>query len=262
MRDIRRVLWALIFVALPAYPVGVVWADSGESTRVTDEKQHVRTGARGYPYREKSEYVLKELDLKPGDVVVDIGAGDGWWAEKMAAAVGDQGVVHAGEVVQDKVDQMKKRFANVPQVKPYRCPTDGTGLEENCCDLAFLSKTYHHLNKDGKVDYLRHLRTVLKPTGRVVVIEHYRELAAGRSREHGWSPGLLTQQAEEAGWILLRSELITGTHHFIAIFAQKELFPVQQREKKPAERIRLLDARRGSMADVLITSSSDVTPSK
>ncbi len=233
MRDIRCVLLALILVAWPAYPLGVVRADSGESTRVTNEKQHARTGRGGYPYREKSEYVLEELDLKPGDVVVDIGAGDGWWAEKMAAAVGDQGLVHAGEVGQDKVDKMKKKFAEVPQVKPYLCPTDGTALEENSCDLAFLSKTYHHLDKDGHTDYLRHLHTVVKPTGRLVVIERYRELAVGRSRDHAWSPGTLTRTAEEAGWILLRSELITGTYHFIAIFSPKELFPVKQPEKEP-----------------------------
>ena len=226
----RRVFWlllALLVAAPSAHRPTLVYADSGESTRVTDEKQHVRTGGGGYPYREKSQYVLKELDLRPGDVVVDIGAGDGWWTEKMAEAVGDEGVIHAAEVAQDKVDKMKKKFADVAQVKPYLCPKDGTGLEENSCDLAFLSKTYHHLDKEGRVDYLRHLRSVVKPTGRVVVIEQYRELAQGRGKDHAVSPGVLTEQAEEAGWILLRSELITGTYHFIAIFAQKELFPLK-----------------------------------
>jgi hypothetical protein len=53
-------------------------------------------------------------------------------------------------------------------------------------------------------------------------------LASGRSKEHAWSPGLLIQQAEEAGWILVRCELMTGTYHFVAIFVQKELFPPQR----------------------------------
>jgi ubiquinone/menaquinone biosynthesis C-methylase UbiE len=186
----------------------------------------------GYPDREKSDYVLKELALKPGDVVADIGAGDGFWSEKMAEVVGAEGTVHAGEVAEDKVDKMKKRFADVPQVKPYLCPLDGPGMEENSCDLVFLSKTYHHLDKDGQVDYLNDLRSVVKPTGRLVVIEHYQELATGRARDHAWSPGLLTQQAEEGGWILVRSELITGTHHFIAAFVQKDLFGIKEPEKE------------------------------
>ena len=114
---------------------------SWQSTRVTDPNQHVKTLGSGYPYRAKSEYVLRELDLKPGDAVVDIGAGDGWWAERMAVLVGKKGIIHASEVDQKKVDGMKEKFGDLPQVKPYLCATDSTGLAENSCDLAFLSKT-------------------------------------------------------------------------------------------------------------------------
>ncbi|MHC4399917.1 MAG: class I SAM-dependent methyltransferase [Planctomycetota bacterium] len=237
MKTAGGLLLTLTVIGLFAHPLAGVYADSGESTRVIDAKQHECKTPGGYPYREKSDYVLEELDLKPGDVVVDVGAGDGFWAEKMAEAVGSEGVVHAGEVAQDKVDKMKKKLADSPQAKPYLCPTDGTGLEENTCDLAFFSKSYHHLEKDGRVDYLRHLRSVLKPTGRVVVIERYNELAAGRGKDHALSPGGLTLKAEEAGWILVRCENITGTYHFIAIFAQKDLFPVKPpAKKKPAKK--------------------------
>jgi len=223
----------LILIAAPA----TVYADSDQSTRVVDAKQHAYGGGGSYPYRQKSEYVLKELDLKAGDVVVDVGAGDGFWSRQMAKSVGAEGVIHASEVEKRKVDDMKKKLADVPQVKPYLSPLDGTALAENSCDLAFLSKTYHHLNKGGHVDYLRHLRKVVKPTGRLCVIEMNPALASGRSKEHAWSPGLLIQQAEEAGWILVRCELITGTYHFIAIFVQKELFPPQSsRGRRTAER--------------------------
>ncbi|HUT47628.1 MAG TPA: methyltransferase domain-containing protein [Sedimentisphaerales bacterium] len=213
----------LILIAVPA----AVYADSDQSTRVVDAKQHAYDGSGRYPYRDKSDYVLKELDLKSGDVVVDIGAGDGWWGRQMARSVGAEGVIHASEVEQRKVDDMKEKLADVPQIKPYLSPLDGTALPENSCDLAFLSKTYHHLNEGSHVDYLRHLRKVVKPTGRLCVIEMNSALGSGRGREHAWSPGLLIQQAEEAGWILVRCELMTGTYHFIAIFVQQELFPPQ-----------------------------------
>ena len=213
----------LILIAAPA----AIYADSGQSTRIVDTKQHAYGGDGRYPYRQKSDYVLKELDLKAGDVVVDIGAGDGFWARQMAKSIGAEGVIHASEVEQKKVDDMKKKLADVPQIKPYLSGLDGTDLPENSCDLAFLSKTYHHFNEGGHVDYLRHLRKVVKPTGRLCVIEMNPALGSGRSREHAFSPGLLIQQAEEAGWILVRCELITGTYHFIAIFVQKELFPPQ-----------------------------------
>lgn len=213
---------------------GAALGDTPESTRIDDASEHACTERGGYPYRQKSDYVLDELDLKPGDVVVDIGAGDGWWAEKMAEAVGPDGVIHAAEVTEQKVDQMKERFTDTPQVRPYVCPLDGTGLDEDTCDLAFLSKTYHHL--EGHVDYLKHLLDVVKPNGRLVVIEHTKSLAKGRAADHAWSPGLLTQQAEEAGWTLLRCELMRGTNHFIAIFAPRSLFSVEDTLSRPRAR--------------------------
>ena len=205
--------------------------ESGKTTRISDPKQHHRVGAKSYPYRTKSDYILKEMDLKPGDVVVDIGAGDGLWTEKMAKSVGPKGVVHAAEVTAKKVDQMKKKFAKTPQIKPYVCKTDGTGLPADSCDLAFLSQTYHHLPKNGKVAYLKHLSTVIKPTGRVVIIEKYTEEALG-SGVHGTPMSRLVREVEEAGcWVPVRLELMTGTYHYIAILAQKSLFPPEPKRK-------------------------------
>ena len=178
----------------------------------------------GSGYREAADYVVKRLGLRRRSVVVDIGAGDGWWASKMAEKLGPKGVIHAGEIEQKKVDTMKEKWEAVPQIKPYLCPTDGTGLEENSCDLAFISKTYHHFDKDTNVDYLRHLKKVIRPAGRVVIIERHGDLASGRGKEHSVQPGLLAYQAEQAGWMLLRCELIPGSDHFMATFVKPQDF--------------------------------------
>ena len=228
MRRTSQLLIVLVLIVALGSSPGAIPTDSWRSTRVTDPNQHVRTGTSGYRYRAKSEYVLKELDLKPEDVVVDIGAGDGWWANHMAKFVGDKGIIHASEVEERKVNRMKEKFTDIPQIKPYLCDTDSTNLPENSCDLAFLSKTYHHLDPDGRVDYLRHLHQVVKPTGRVCVIEQYSEIAP-RHKSHAIALSQLVKQAEEAGWIPIRYELMTGTYHYIVIFVQKDLFPPEPR---------------------------------
>jgi len=229
----------MIFVVLAAVLVPAVQgcrSASGASTRITDPAQHKRVGSASYPFRAKSKYILKELDLQPGDVVVDIGAGDGWWAQQMAPLVGPKGAIHAAEVSTKKVEQLKRKCAKTPQIKPYLCKTDGTGLDANSCDLAFLAQTYHHLNKNGHVDYLKHLRTVVKPTGRVVIIEKYTEIGVG-SGSHGTRLSRLVAQAEAAGWVTVRVELMTGTYHYIAILAQRDLFPTEKtgRRRRPAK---------------------------
>lgn len=223
MRRMSRPLTIAAFVVATLALAGAASTDSWRSTRVIDPNQHVRKGAKRYPYRAKSEYILRELDLRAGDVVVDIGAGDGWWAQRMAKFVGDEGIVYAAEVGETMVDRMKKKFADVPQIKPYLCPTDGTGLDKDSCDLAFLSQTYHHLDAGGRVDYLRRLRDVVRKTGRLCVIEKYTTIATEHS-SHGTALSKLIDQAEQAGWIPVRCELMPTTYHYIAIFVQKDLF--------------------------------------
>jgi ubiquinone/menaquinone biosynthesis C-methylase UbiE len=170
----------------------------------------------GRGYREGVDFVMAQLALESGQVVADIGAGDGWWTKEMADRVGTGGTVHAGEVVQTKVDAITKKYADTRQIKAYRCPMDGTGLPANSCDMIFISKTYHHL--EGHVAYLRRLTQVTKASGRLAVVELHMGLASGRGKEHAWQPGLLTQQAEEAGWILQTYAMIPGSDHFVAVF--------------------------------------------
>ena len=233
---LHRTFLPLIAITCICFPAVEVRADSGRSTRVDQFERPIPTGEVLFfhlAYRKKCDYVLDELDLKPGEVVVDIGAGDGWWSSKMAERVGPTGTVHAADISKKAIRMMKKRHAKVPQLKPYLCSTKGPDLPENSCDLAFISKTYHHLPKDDRVGYMRRLRSAIKPTGRLVIVEYYRELGVGISATHSYSPGQLALQAEEAGWTLLRCEMINGTRHFMAVFVNREIFPVEKLKQKP-----------------------------
>jgi neutral ceramidase len=223
MRRTPRLFVLLLAAVSLTLLSSVASAQTDLSTRVTDPKQHAPTSGGTYAFRNKADYILKELDLKPGDTVVDIGAGEGWWSQRMAEAVGEKGVVHAAEVEQKLVDKLKQKFAKLPQVKPYLCKTDNLELPEGSCDLAFLSYTYHHLKKEGRVEYLQRLRKIVKPTGRFVVVEKYSEIAR-QTKDHGTQLGRVVQECEEAGWIPARCELLTGVETYMAIFVQKELF--------------------------------------
>lgn len=233
----RKLIFLITILALISFGImGVLpaSADPGKSTRIADPNEHAWTGPDSYPYRPKAEMILEELDIQSGDVVVDIGAGDGWWTERIAKHVGAKGVLYALEVEQKKVDKLKEKYGETIQIKPFLSPRDSTDLPENSCDLVFLSQVYHHLDPNGQVDYLNQLRQVAKPTGRLVVIEKYSEVIARSS--HGTRLSQLIEQAEEAGWVPVRYELLTGTYHYLSIFAQKELFPPKPKKDKKKDK--------------------------
>ena len=137
-------------------------------------------------------------------------------------------MVHAAEVEQRLVDRLVERFADNPRVRPYLCEFDSTTLPEDSVDLALFSQVYHHLEEAGRVDYFRHLQKVVRPTGRICVIEKYSEISA-RTQDHGTNISSLARTAEAAGWVMVRYELMPKTYHFIALFVQRDLFPPEPR---------------------------------
>ena len=64
-----------------------------------------------------------------------------------------------------------------------------------------------------------------------MIIEKYTETGFGEGT-HGTRLSRLVREAEEASWIPVRLELMTGTYHYIAILAQQELFPSEPKRKR------------------------------
>ncbi|MHC4993705.1 MAG: class I SAM-dependent methyltransferase, partial [Planctomycetota bacterium] len=237
-----------------AAPTAVSVLTDRQSTRIESAAQTARTTSGSYAYREYADTLIqRELDIRPGDAVLDIGAGDGWWAERFAAQVGD-GIVYALEVDQEKVDKLKEKFAADAHVRPFLGETDSTTLHTDSCSLAFFSQVYHHLDEGGHTAYLKHLRDVVTPTGRLVVIEKYTGIDVGRG-DHGTKLSDLLAQAEDAGWAPMRVELMPKTYHFIAIFGQKEMFPLEPGRDQQA--VSDLLAKVGLSKSAPITPSSD-----
>jgi precorrin-6B methylase 2 len=130
------------------------------------------------PEREKEEQttqMIDLLDLKPGDVVADIGAGTGYITWRMAKKVAPNGKVYAQEVQQEMLDMvaenMKKRgVTNV--VFALGTATDAK-LPSNTLDLIIMVDVYHEF--DHPYEMGESLVRALKPGGRLVFVEFRKE---------------------------------------------------------------------------------------
>lgn len=148
--------------------------------------------------------VLESLDLRPGTIVADLGAGGGYFTFRLAERVGADGRVYAVDIDRDMndliADRAKKDGAsNVETVLARR---DDAQLPATGVDLIFTVNTYHHI--DNRVAYFSNLRKSLRPKGRIAIIDFDRRAWMESLFGHYTPAERIQGEMEQAGFILQR----------------------------------------------------------
>lgn len=152
---------------------------------------------------ENTQSAVEALDLKPGMVVADVGAGSGYYTERLARKVGPSGKVYATDIQPEMLELLKKRkLANVETVL---ATADDPKLPSGALDLILLVDVYHELAQPQAM--LRKLRVALKPTGRLVLFEFRKEDPAVPIRlEHKMTVAEARTEVEAEGYRLDKTD--------------------------------------------------------
>jgi predicted methyltransferase len=120
---------------------------------------------------ENPERVLAELELKPGMIVADVGAGSGYYSSRMAERVGPSGTVYALDIQPEMIDILRLQMSQrrVTNVKPVLCTETDPRLPAGTLDLALMVDVYHEF--EYPYEMLAAIVKALKPGGRVVFVE-------------------------------------------------------------------------------------------
>ena len=126
------------------------------------------------PEREREERVSKlmpSLNIKPGEVVVDLGAGSGFHTMKLAKLVGPKGKVYAVDIQKEMLAIIGKRLKkeNINNVELVHNTEKDPKLPANSIDLILMVDVYHELSYPYEVTV--ELVKALKPGGRLVFVE-------------------------------------------------------------------------------------------
>ena len=143
----------------------------------------------------RTSEVIAKLNLKPTDVVADLGAGTGLFSLPIAKAV-PSGRVYSVELDEGFLAQIrgKAQTENVTNVVPVLGKFTDPSLPARDVDVAFFHDVLHHV--ENRAAYLKSVAGYLKPGGRVVVIEFNPD-----DSPHKAEPSLIVSREQTAGWM-------------------------------------------------------------
>jgi ubiquinone/menaquinone biosynthesis C-methylase UbiE len=129
------------------------------------------------PEREQEEgsaILMKNLDLKPGLAVADIGAGSGYYTVKMARMVGT-GKTYAVDVEPQMIAYLEKRAKQekISNIATVLCTEQSVKLPSKSIDVMLLVDVYHEFSFPYEMAVS--MLDALKPGGRLFLVEYRME---------------------------------------------------------------------------------------
>jgi ubiquinone/menaquinone biosynthesis C-methylase UbiE len=119
---------------------------------------------------ENTSLLLKNLAVKPGMVVADIGAGSGYHSALLSRMVGT-GKVFAVDVEPEMIAYLNARIMEekLSRIIPVLSTEQKVSLPENTIDMMLLVDVYHEFS--FPYEMALSMRAALKPGGKLVLVE-------------------------------------------------------------------------------------------
>jgi ubiquinone/menaquinone biosynthesis C-methylase UbiE len=120
---------------------------------------------------EDCDTMLAALHVEPGQTVCDMGCGNGFYTLPLAHLVGERGKVIAVDIQREMLGLLKDRAMadKVDNIELVLGSVINPQLEPNSVDLVLMVDVYHEFSYPEQM--LQAIRTSLKPTGRVALVE-------------------------------------------------------------------------------------------
>ena len=168
--------------------------------------------------KEQPYKVLEAMNLKPGDIVADIGVGTGYYARKIAKKVGPTGWVYGVDIQPEMLTYFNQYCERdkITNISPVLGVFDDPRLPQGSLDWIILADVYHEFENPEIM--LKKMRDALKPTGKICLLE-YRlngDTATHIKKEHRMSVDQVKSEWLPAGYELIKlHEFLPSQHMFI-----------------------------------------------
>lgn len=159
--------------------------------------------------------VIQELNLKEGNVVVDLGSGVGYFTLKLSGTIGKSGKVLPVDILKFPLFVLRTRafIDGKHNIDVILGEPNDPHLSARSVDAVLIANTYHELTDSKTI--LGHVFQALKPGGRLVILDRGPRSENGESRSdeaehHHISPALVEAEIRGSGFQIVKRE-----DHFI-----------------------------------------------
>ena len=170
------------------------------------------------PSREQQENptkVIEALNLKPTNMIADIGAGSGYFSFRIASLVA-QGKVFAVDIQPEMLDVISflKEENKVNNIETVLGSLTNPNLSKDSIDLVLMVDTYHELEYPKEM--IENIINDLKPGGEVVLAEYRRENPLIPIKKlHKMTEKQVKREMSMVGLTWLKTEEILPQQHLI-----------------------------------------------
>jgi ubiquinone/menaquinone biosynthesis C-methylase UbiE len=165
------------------------------------------------------EIILKELNIIPGQTILDAGCGNGYMSKEFSSLVKQTGKVYAIDPDKNAIEALKAKTQYVNILPIVGDITKTTEIPESSIDLIYLSTVLHGFSKSQIDGFQTEVRRLLKPHGILAIVEIKKEPTPfGPPLNIRFSP----QELNELITLFPNKTVEVGQFFYMQIFEKKE----------------------------------------
>ena len=158
------------------------------------------------------EKLMDAIGVKPGMVIGEAGAGEGYFTFKLSRRVGETGRVYANDIVGRvlKVIENRCEREGITNITTILGKVDDPLFPKGALDMIFMISAFHDFEK--KVEWLNNVKLYLKPGATLVIVESDPD-KSGRGSGHLMTKDEILETVKKSIFKLDRIETFLPIHN-------------------------------------------------
>jgi ubiquinone/menaquinone biosynthesis C-methylase UbiE len=137
-------------------------------------KSHHHAGKSSERFLDK-EIILKELNIFPGEIILDAGCGNGYMSKEFSRILNNTGKIYALDPDPKAIEILKAEAKDTNIIPLLGDITKATEIADASLDLIYVATVLHGFSKNEIDGFNKETQRLLKPNGVLAIVEIKKE---------------------------------------------------------------------------------------